>query len=432
MVDALLARVKHAQTAARQLLEVDSAAKDRALEAISVGLDDERDAILEANRSDLEAAEEAGLASPLLKRLKFDVAKLQQVRAGIAATRSLSDPVGRLLSARELDEGLVLHQVSCPIGVIGMVFESRPDALVQIATLALKSGNAIILKGGSEAAHSNRALAGAIERAAAKVGMPEGWIVLIETREDVASLLSLDDYIDLLIPRGSNEFVRRIMSSTTIPVLGHADGICHLYLDETADTEMAVGLTVDSKTQYVAVCNAIETLLVHRAAADRLLPPVAQALQDKGVRLKGCRETRSVLPDIEDATDEDWSQEYLDYVLSIKVVSGVDEAIEHINRYGSHHTDGIVTESSATAASFLRSVDSASVMHNAGTRFADGFRYGLGAEVGISTSKIHARGPVGLDGLVTYQWRISGAGHRVADYVGENPRRFTHRQLPTS
>ncbi len=429
MLDALVIRVARAREASRRLLEADTETKNRALEAISEGLDEERDAILEANRRDLEAAERTGLAAPLLKRLKFDVGKLQDVRYGIAATRGLPDPAGRVLSAREL-EGLILRQVTCPIGVVGMVFESRPDAMVQIATLSLKSGNAIILKGGSEAAHSNRALAGAIERAARKADMPEGWIVLIETREDVSALLSMDKYIDLIIPRGSNEFVRQIMSSTAIPVLGHADGVCHVYIDESADPKVAREVTVDSKTQYVAVCNAVETLLVHRAVAPSLLPDIAEALDAKYVRLKGCPETRKILPDIEEATEEDWSTEYLDYVLSIRVVADIDEAIEHINHYGSHHTDAIVTSNRERGGSFQRRVDSASVMWNASTRFADGFRYGLGAEVGISTSKIHARGPVGLEGLVTYQWRLSGAGHIVSDYSGERPRAFTHRDLP--
>ncbi len=395
-----------------------------------MGLDEERETILEANRRDLEEAERLGLAAPLLKRLKFDAGKLQAIRDGIAATRGLEEPAGRLLSARELDDGLILKQVTCPIGVIGMVFESRPDALVQIATLALKSGNAIILKGGSEAAHSNRALAGAIERAARKANMPEGWIVLIETREDVSALLGMDQYIDLLIPRGSNEFVRQIMGSTTIPVLGHADGICHVYIDESADRQVAVDVTVDSKTQYVAVCNAAETLLVHRGVAHEVLPEIAKALTAKNVRLKGCTETRKILPGIEEATEEDWRTEYLDYVLSIRVVSNIDEAIDHINHYGSHHTDAIVTSNPDSGQSFQRRVDSASVMWNASTRFADGFRFGLGAEVGISTSKIHARGPVGLEGLVTYQWRLSGTGHVVADYSGDGPRAFTHRDIP--
>jgi glutamate-5-semialdehyde dehydrogenase len=431
MPDALITRVERAREASRRLLEADTEAKNRALEAISEGLDEERDAILEANGKDLEEAERTGLAAPLLKRLKFDAGKLQDVRYGIAATRNLQDPTGRVLSARELDEGLILKQVTCPIGVVGMVFESRPDALVQIATLALKSGNAIILKGGSEAAHSNRALAGAIERAARKAGMPEGWIVLIETREDVSALLSMDRYIDLLIPRGSNEFVRHIMSSTAIPVLGHADGVCHVYIDESADPMIAREVTVDSKTQYVAVCNAAETLLVHRGVAPSLLPDIAAALTAKYVRLKGCPETRKILPDIDEATEEDWSTEYLDYILSIRVVADIDEAIEHINRYGSHHTDAIVTSNRERGDAFQRRVDSASVMWNASTRFADGFRYGLGAEVGISTSKIHARGPVGLEGLVTYQWRLSGSGHIVSDYSGERPRAYTHRDLPT-
>ena len=304
---------------------------------------------------------------------------------------------------------LELYRVSCPIGVIGVVFESRPDALVQISTLCLKSGNACLLKGGSEAAHTNRILADTIARAGAAAGLPPGFLNLLETRQDVADMLALDDQIDLIIPRGSNEFVRHIMANTNIPVLGHADGICHVYVDADADLDMAVRITVDSKCQYVAVCNAAETLLVDDHIAGLFLPIVQKALAEHNCRLKGDDRTRAII-DCEPATEEDWSTEYLDYILSIKVVDGLDAAIDHINRYGSGHTDAIVTADREKAERFMNLVDSADVFWNASTRFADGYRYGLGAEVGISTSKIHARGPVGLDGLVIYKWKLLGKG----------------------
>lgn len=424
-------RVARAAEAGLTVRNLDTAARNAGLEAIAVALQSRSGEISQANSADLARAEESGLASPLYKRLTFDEKKLTQAVTGVRSVAELSDPVGHVLSRRELDAGLVLTQKSTPIGVIAMIFESRPDALVQIASLALKSGNALVLKGGSEAAESNRILATVIADATAEAGIPRDWIQLVETRADVQALLGLDDIIDLMIPRGSNEFVRYIMDHTRIPVLGHADGICHLYLDAGAAVERAVPITVDSKTQYVAVCNAIETLLVHADAAEHLLPPVAAALREKGVELRGCPRSRFFVAEIQPATEEDWATEYLDLVLSVKVVDSQEEAIAHINRYGSGHTDGIVTEDGAAAERFLNGVDSASVMWNASTRFADGFRYGLGAEVGISTARIHARGPVGVEGLVTYKWEVHGEGHVVEDY-SSGRRSFTHRELPSS
>lgn len=424
-------RVARAAEAGLTVRNLDTAARNAGLEAIAVALQSRSGEIAQANSADLARAEESGLASPLYKRLTFDEKKLKQAVTGVRSVAELSDPVGHVLSRRELDTGLVLTQKSTPIGVIAMIFESRPDALVQIASLALKSGNALVLKGGSEAAESNRILATVIADATAEAGIPRDWIQLVETRADVQALLGLDDIIDLMIPRGSNEFVRYIMDHTRIPVLGHADGICHLYLDAGAAVERAVPITVDSKTQYVAVCNAIETLLVHADAAEHLLPPVAAALREKGVELRGCPRSRFFVAEIQPATEEDWATEYLDLVLSVKVVDSQEEAIAHINRYGSGHTDGIVTEDGAAAERFLNGVDSASVMWNASTRFADGFRYGLGAEVGISTARIHARGPVGVEGLVTYKWEVHGEGHVVEDY-SSGRRSFTHRELPSS
>ncbi|MFW5826791.1 MAG: glutamate-5-semialdehyde dehydrogenase [Alkalispirochaeta sp.] len=424
-------RVARAAEAGLTLRNLDSAARDAGLEAIAAALEARRDEVARANAQDLSAARESGLAQPLYKRLTFDENKIGQAITGIRSVAALPDPVGAVLKRRELDEGLMLVQKSTPIGVIAMIFESRPDALVQIAGLALKSGNALVLKGGSEAAESNRTLARIIAEATEQAGIPAGWIQLVETRADVQALLELDDLIDLMIPRGSNEFVRYIMDHTRMPVLGHADGICHLYLDAAASLEKAIPIAVDSKTQYVAVCNAIETLLVHAESAERVLPPVAAALREKGVELRGCSRSRSYVADMQPAQDEDWTTEYLDLILSVKVVDSLDDAVAHINRYGSSHTDAIVTDDGAAAEQFLNGVDSASVMWNASTRFADGFRYGLGAEVGISTARIHARGPVGVEGLVTYKWEVHGQGHVVDDY-SSGRKAFTHRDLPPS
>ncbi len=421
-------RVAEARRAGLILRNLDGETRNRALEAIAVALNERGEEIEAANKRDRERAESSGLAAPLAKRLKFDAGKREQSIVGVRAIAALTDPVGRVLKRRELDEGLELTQQTTPIGVIAMIFESRPDALVQIAGLALKSGNALVLKGGSEAVDSNRILAEVIAEATVAAGAPTGWIQLVETREDVRALLELDDLIDLMIPRGSNEFVRYIMDHTRIPVLGHADGICHMYLDRAADVARCVNLAVDAKTQYVAVCNTIETLLVDAAAAERLLPPVAAALVEQGVELRGCERSRAIVPEMKPATEEDWATEYLDLILSVKVVDDVAAAVDHINRWSSGHTDAIVTEDAATAEAFLNGVDSASVMWNASTRFADGYRYGLGAEVGISTARIHARGPVGVEGLVTYKWVVRGTGQVVADY-SSGTRHFTHRDL---
>jgi len=401
--------------------------KNRALEMIAMALLDRKEEILTANREDIERSTAENLALPLIKRLRFDEQKLSDAVEGINSLIRLEDPVGRTLLARELDEGLNLYKVSCPIGVIGIIFESRPDALVQISTLCLKSGNAVLLKGGREAMLTNRILAQVITEATRDAGLPEHWINLLESREEVNEMLSLDEYIDLIIPRGSNTFVRYIMEHSRIPVLGHADGICHIYIDRNVDVKEAVDIVVDSKTQYVAVCNALETLLVHKDSARDVLPPLREALEAKSVEIRGCERTRRIIP-CKPATEEDWKTEYLDFVLSIKIVDSLDDAIEHINTYGSGHTDAIVSRDEENIKRFLEYVDSANVFANCSTRFSDGFRYGFGAEVGISTNKLHARGPVGLDGLVTYKYKLIGHGHIVADYAS-NKRHFTHRDL---
>jgi len=423
-------KARRARDAAYQLAALDTDSKNRYLDAVARALEAAEAEITAANERDLARAGVEGVAAPLVKRLAFGSKKLEQVVRGLSDIARLPDPVGRTLSARELDEGLELYQKSYPLGVIGMIFESRPDALVQMAGLCLKSGNAVLLKGGREALETNRVLARTISEATRAAGLEAAWIHLLETREDVTEMLGLSDYIDLIVPRGSNEFVQHIMTHTTIPVLGHADGVCHAYVHRDADIAEAVEVTVDSKTQYVAVCNAIETLLVHADIASSYLPELARALAEKQVELRGCSRTRELLPDISPAGEDDWRAEYLDYILAIRVVDSLDEAIDHINRYGSHHTDLILAGDRVTAGTFMDRVDSASVMWNCSTRFADGFRYGLGAEVGISTSKIHARGPVGLEGLVTYKWLLYGSGQLVAQYSGDNARRYTHRPLP--
>ncbi len=413
--------------AAVGLAAADTETKNDALAAIAGALEAHREEIVRANAEDLARSEAENLAAPLLKRLKFDEGKIAAAVEGIRSLIGLPDPVGRTLLARELDRDLTLYQVSCPIGVIGVIFESRPDALVQISSLCLKSGNTVLLKGGSEAAETNRILARLISEATAGAGIAEGWLHLLETRADVEELLDLDELVDLVIPRGSNEFVRYIMDRSRIPVLGHADGVCHCYIDAAADPKMAVAVAVDSKTQYVAVCNATETLLVHERIAAGLLPEIQKALTDRGVVLFGCEKTRNII-DAEPAAGDQWATEYLDLKLSVKVVQDADAAIDHINTWGSGHTDAIVTEDRETALRFLDRVDSGNVLWNCSTRFSDGFRYGLGAEVGISTNKIHARGPVGLEGLVIYKYKLIGAGQVVDDYASGR-RRFTHRDL---
>ena len=417
-----------AKEASIRLAALKGDVKDRAIAEIARSLEQNTGRIMEANRSDLERSERERLAAPLLKRLRFEGDKIAEAIRGLESLAGLDDPVGRTLRAVELDEGLELYQVTCPIGVIGVIFESRPDALVQISSLCLKSGNAVLLKGGSEAAETNRVLAGLIADASLGAGIPEGWVGLLETREDVNDMLSMDEQLDLIVPRGSNAFVRHIMTNTNIPVLGHADGICHVYVDREADADQAVRITVDSKCQYVAVCNAAETLLVHAGIASAFLPMAKEALEAKGVEVRGCERTREII-DAVPATEEDWRTEYLDLILSVRVVDSLEQAVEHINRYGSGHTDVVVTADRERGARFMDHVDSADVFLNCSTRFSDGFRYGLGAEVGISTNKIHARGPVGLEGLVIYKWRLFGNGQIVADYSGEGARRFTHKPI---
>jgi len=366
--------------------------------------------ILTANKKDLEAAQ-GTIAPPLYKRLVVNEPKLRDLIDGIEQLAAMPDPLGKVLLETQLDDGLILRRVQTPIGVIAAIFESRPEVVGQIAALAIRSGNAVLLKGGREAANSNAALGSVIHRVLERHGVA-GAVQLVTTREEVTQLLAMNDLISLVIPRGSNEMVQSIQNSTRIPVLGHADGICHVYIDASADPEKAMRVAVDSKAQYPAVCNAAETLIVHRDFPAR--EQLFSALKSAGVDLH---------------MESDFGHEFLDLVMAVHIVGNMDEAIDHIHRHGSAHTDAIVTEDARAAQRFLNEVDSAGVYWNASTRFADGFRYGFGAEVGVSTNKTHARGPVGVEGLLIYKYHLIGNGHIVATYSGENPRAFQHRRV---
>ncbi|NJO85574.1 MAG: glutamate-5-semialdehyde dehydrogenase [Synechococcaceae cyanobacterium RM1_1_27] len=362
-------------------------------------------------------------------RLQLTESKLATMIAGVQDVKKLPELVGQAQFVRELDEGLILERRTCPLGVLGIIFESRPDAVTQIVSLAIKTGNSVLLKGGSEALESCQTLVTLIHQALSQIpGFPLDCVQLLTTREEIRALLELEHLVDLIIPRGSNQFVRYIQAHTRIPVMGHADGLCHLYVDQAADVEMGVRLAVDAKTQYPAACNAIETLLVHQAIAPTYLPAVAAALLAEGVTLRGCEQTRHWIA-AQPATPEDWKTEYGDLILAIRVVADVAEAMHHIQTYGSRHTEAIVTQDPVVADLFMNGVDAAGVFHNASTRFADGYRYGFGAEVGISTQKMPPRGPVGIEGLVTYTYRLKGSGQIVADYGGSQGRAFTHRDL---
>lgn len=423
-------KVDDAQTAALELGTLSDSERRNALHAIADAIDAHHEQILESNEKDVTAGtellEEGEYSQALVDRLKLSESKLESISEMVRSVSEQDDPLEKTLTARRLDDDLELYKVAVPIGVVGTVFESRPDALVQIAALALKSGNAVILKGGSEASHSNRVLYEIIRDATSE--LPTGWAQLIEAREDVNALLEMDDSIDLLMPRGSSEFVRYIQENTSIPVLGHTEGICHVYVDEAADLEMAADIAYDAKVQYPAVCNAVETVLIHEDVAAEFVPEMVARYGDAGVTLRGDEAVREIA-EMDPATEEDWSTEYGDLVLSIKLVDSMEAAVEHITTYGSKHTESIVTANEDRAVRFMRSLDSASVFHNASTRFSDGYRFGLGAEVGISTGKIHARGPVGLEGLTTYKYHLEGDGHLVATYAGENAKPYSHEEF---
>ena len=390
--------------------------RNNALLKVKEALLANKESIFEANHKDMEAAGANNIAPAVMQRLKFDEGKLADVCNGIDQLISLEEPLGKQSLARQLDDGLTLYRVSCPIGVIGIIFEARPDALVQISSLCIKSGNCAILKGGKETVNTNRVLFECIHKAVIEAGLPEYSLHQATLHNEIDELLACDRHVDLLIPRGSNQFVQYIMNNTKIPVMGHADGVCHIYMDKDADVKKALSIIVDAKTQYTAACNAVETLLVHQDIAESFLPKLAETLQENKVSYRASEEAARILG-CDVMKEEDFHTEYLDLILSIKLVSGVEEAIDHINYFGSHHTDCILTENADTAKVFMEMVDSAGVYQNCSTRFADGFRYGFGAEVGISTSKLHARGPVGLEGMVTYKYKLYGDGHIVNDYA---------------
>lgn len=409
-------QIKQVKLAAPKMANTTKQNRNQALQSVSTALLHNQDAIFAANQEDRKQARLDGVPEPILNRLKFDDKKLKDVLAGIQDLIKLSDPLFQTVFQRELDQGLLLKKVTCPIGVIGVIFEARPDALVQISALCIKSGNCVVLKGGSEALKTNKILFDIIYKAVLEAGLPLHCMMQLEARSEIRELLSCHGLVDLLIPRGSNAFVQYIMDNTKIPVMGHADGICHIYVDLDADLAKAVPIIFDAKTQYVSACNAVETLLVHKEIAPRFLPELKKMLDKKQVEIRGTKEVAKLIS-CKKATEEDNKTEYLDYILSVKIVENVQQAIDHINFYGSHHTDCIITENKETAELFMDLVDSAGVYQNCSTRFADGYRYGFGAELGISTGKLHARGPVGLEGLVSYKYKLFGEGQIVEDYA---------------
>jgi glutamate-5-semialdehyde dehydrogenase len=429
--------IRRARKAAHVLATLSGERRNEALHAAANAIEARAEEILAANEKDCTAAQQAvergELSRAMFARLRTTERGIAEMAARVREVSRLPDPLHRRLSTTELDDDLVLHKETCPLGVVGVVFESRPDVVPQISSLALKSGNAVCLKGGAEAAESNAALVSIWRDAlSAFPDIPADSVVLIHTREDVAQILTLHDEIDLIVPRGSNEFVRYVTEHSRIPVLGHGEGICHVYVHSDANLQKALDVAYDSKVQYPAVCNAMETLLVHTEIAPLFLPLMVAEYRKAGVEVRGCPRTMEFAreQDVVPATEEDWKKEYSDLIVSIKVVEGVNEAIEHINRYGSRHTESIVTESHDVASRFMEFVDAANVFQNASTRFSDGFRYGLGAEVGISTGKLHARGPVGLEGLTIYKYKLFGKGQTVASY-SKGQRTFKHRSIET-
>lgn len=416
---------RHMKLAAPILAATTNEQRNAALEAIAVALEEKQAEIFQANAQDLAAADENGVTGATKKRLKFDDNKLRDCIAGLRQLQTLPDPLGKTLLARELDEGLTLTRMSVPIGVIGVIFEARPDALVQIASLCIKSGNCAILKGGKETTYTNRVLFQIIKDCAIAAGLPGSALLQAEQHNEIDELLECDQDVDLLIPRGSNKFVRYIMDNTKIPVMGHSSGVCHIYVDADADQALALPILVDAKTQYAAACNAVETVLVHQKIAAEFLPKMADAFAKAGVIVRGTKEVSEYIP-VDVIDDDAFGIEYGDLIVSVKLVENIQEAVAHINQYGSHHTDCILTTNDEAAAYFIQMVDSAGVYRNCSTRFADGFRYGFGAEVGISTGKIHARGPVGLEGLVTYKYKLIGEGQIVGDYA-KGIKQFHHK-----
>ena len=404
---------QRARVAARAISRAETAAKDAALTAMADEIERETDTLIAANKKDLDAGRAQGLDAALLDRLELNTGRIKAMADGLRQIAALPDPVGEITDLNYRPSGIQVGRMRVPLGVIGIIYESRPNVTADAAGLCLKSGNATILRGGSEAIHSNQAVAACIQAGLKQAGLPEDAVQVVETtdRAAVGELIRMKEYVDVIVPRGGKSLIERISTEATIPVIKHLHGVCHVYIDDKADMHKAVKVAFNAKTQRYGTCNTMETLLVARGVAARILPVLAEMFQEKGVELRGCEATRKIVPGIETATEEDWHTEYLAPILSIRVVENVDEAMDHIARYGSAHTDSIVTEDITHARRFLREVDSSSVMVNASTRFADGFEYGLGAEIGISTDKLHARGPVGLEGLTSVKFIVLGDGH---------------------
>jgi glutamate-5-semialdehyde dehydrogenase len=428
-------QVQNTRRAARTLARLSGQERNRILLAAADRIEARADEILSANQADCDtmagAIAEGSSAQALLKRLKTSAAGVQEMAMRVRDVAGLEDPLQNTLATTELDDGLTLYKVPCPLGVIAVIFESRPDVVPQVGSLAIKTGNGLVLKGGAEALRTNRVLVEVWSEAlAAQNPALAHAICLLEARAAVMQVLEMDREIDLVVPRGSTDFVNFVFQHSRIPVLGHGSGICHIYVDRAADLAMAKQVVIDAKVQYPAACNSVEKVLLHEEVAARLLPELVRSLQSAGVEVRGCDQTRQLCPgfNIIPATEEDWSTEYSDLKITLKVVHDRHEAIDHIDRYGSRHTESILTQDQTAADQFLDEVDAASVFHNASTRFADGFRYGLGAEIGISNSKLHARGPVGLEGLLTYKYKLKGSGQIVADYA-EGRKKFRHRKL---
>ena len=401
-----------ARQASRVMAAASTEKKNRALLAMAEAIDTSRDALAKANAVDLEKGAANGLDAAMLDRLELTPARIDGMIEGLRQVAALPDPVGDVSDMRYMPSGIQLGKMRVPLGVIGIIYESRPNVTVEAASLCLKSGNATILRGGSEAIESNQAIAACVTAGLKAAGLPEAGVQVVETtdRAAVGSLITMPEYVDVIVPRGGKGLIERISNEARVPVIKHLDGICHVYIDAEADMAKAVNIAINAKTHRYGTCNTMETLLVHEAVAQEALSELSTAYNSAGVELRGCDKTQAILGDVKAATEEDWSTEYLAPILSIKVVSGIDEAVSHINTYGSHHTDAIVTENYTLSRKFLREVDSSSVMVNASTRFADGFEYGLGAEIGISTDKIHARGPVGLEGLTSQKYIVFGEG----------------------
>jgi glutamate-5-semialdehyde dehydrogenase len=401
-----------ARAASRAVAASSTGVRNSALLAVHDALDGARDRLSEANASDLEKGRANGLAAPLLDRLELTPARIDTMLEGLRQVAALPDPVGSISELRSMPSGIQVGRMRVPLGVIGIIYESRPNVTVEAASLCLKSGNATILRGGSESLASNTAIAGCLTEGVLAAGLPAAAVQVVATadRAAVGQLITMPEYVDVIIPRGGKGLIERISQDAKVPVIKHLDGVCHVYIDDGADDEMAVGIAVNAKTQRYGTCNTMETLLVAASKAAELLPRLAQDYGDAGVELRGCSRTLQVLPDITVASEEDWREEYLAPILTVRVVDGLEQAIEHINTYSSQHTDSIVTRDHGRAMRFLREVDSSSVMVNASTRLADGFEYGLGAEIGISTDKLHARGPVGLEGLTSQKFVVLGEG----------------------